>query len=46
MRQLSEVDSGFRICYTGTAPMIAGLLIVVLGLVMVAIAVEERPGVI
>jgi len=46
MRQLSEVDSGFRICYTGTAPMIAGLLIVVLGLVMVAIAVEESPGVI
>lgn len=46
MRQLSEVDSGFRICYTGTAPMIAGLLIVVLGLIMVAIAVEERPGVI
>jgi len=43
MRQLSEVDNGFRICYTGTAPMIAGLLTVVLGLVMVAIAVE-RPG--
>jgi hypothetical protein len=46
MRQLSEVDNGFRICYTGTAPLIAGLLIVVLGLIMVATAVEERPGVI
>jgi hypothetical protein len=44
MRQLSEVDSACRICYTGTAPMIAGLLTVVLGLVMVAMAVEERPG--
>jgi len=47
IRQLSQIDSGFRICYTGTTLMIAGLLIVVSGLVVAAIigAVEERPAI-
>jgi hypothetical protein len=47
IRQLSQIDSGFRICYTGTTLMIAGLLIEVSGLVVVAIigAVEERPAI-
>jgi Conserved within P. aerophilum len=36
MRQLSEVDSGFRICYTGTTLMLAGLVITVLGLIVLA----------
>lgn len=41
MRILSQVDGGFKICYTGTTLMIVGLLIVVLGLVvgLAAIAV-------
>ncbi len=37
IRQLSQIDSGFRICYTGTTLMIAGLLIVVSGLVVAAL---------
>jgi hypothetical protein len=47
IRQLSQIDGGFRICYTGTTLMIAGLLIVVSGLVVAAItgAVEERPAI-
>jgi hypothetical protein len=46
IRQLSQIDGGFRICYTGTKFLIAGLLIVVSGLVVAAIigAVEERPA--
>jgi MFS family permease len=36
MRQLSEVDSGFRICYTGTTLMLVGLVITVLGLIVLA----------
>ncbi len=36
MRQLSEVDSGFRICYTGTTLMLVGLVILVLGLIVLA----------
>ncbi len=36
IRQLSEVDSGFRICYTGTTLMLTGLVIVVLGLIVLA----------
>jgi len=36
MRQLSEVDSGFRICYTGTTLMLVGLAILVLGLIVLA----------
>jgi hypothetical protein len=35
MRQLSEVDSGFRICYTGTTLMLVGLVIMVLGIIVV-----------
>ncbi len=35
MRQLSEVDSGFRICYTGTTLMFVGLVILVLGIIVV-----------
>ncbi len=47
IRQLSQIDGGFRICYTGTKFLIAGLLIVVSGLVVAAIigAVEERPAI-
>ncbi|MFZ8842174.1 MAG: DUF973 family protein [Pyrobaculum sp.] len=36
MRQLSEVDSVFRICYTGTTLMLVGLAILVLGLIVLA----------
>ena len=36
MRQLSELDSGFRICYTGTTLMLVGLAILVLGLIVLA----------
>jgi hypothetical protein len=43
MRQLSEVDSGFRICYTGTTLMLVGLVIMVLGL-MVLVAVSATAG--
>jgi amino acid transporter len=35
MRQLSEVDNGFRISYTGTTLMLVGLVIMVLGLIVV-----------
>jgi hypothetical protein len=47
IRRLSQIDGGFRICYTGATLMIAGLLIVVSGLVVAAItgAVEERPAI-
>jgi hypothetical protein len=38
MRQLSEVDNGFRICYTGTTLMLVGLAILVLGLIVIAAA--------
>ncbi len=41
MRQLSEVDSRFRICYTGTTLMLVGLAILSLGAaVAVALATE------
>ena len=43
MRQLSEVDSGFRICYTGTTLLLVGLVIMVLGLI-VLIAVSATAG--
>jgi hypothetical protein len=36
MRQLSEVDNGFRISYTGTTLMLVGLVIMVLGLIVLA----------
>jgi hypothetical protein len=36
MRQLSEVDNGFRISYTGTTLMLVGLIIVALGLIVIA----------
>ena len=36
MRQLSEVDSRFRICHTGTTLMLVGLAMLVLGLTAVA----------
>ncbi len=36
MRQLSEVDSGFRICYTGSTLLLAGLIILVLGFTALA----------
>jgi len=35
MRQLSEVDSGFRICYTGTTLLLVGHVILLLGLIVV-----------
>jgi len=38
MRQLSEVDNGFRICYTGTTLILAGLAILASG-IAVALAV-------
>jgi len=41
MRQLSEADSGFRICYTGTTLMLVGLAMLALGTgigIMVGIA--------
>ena len=34
MRQLSEVDNGFRICYTGTTLMLVGLAVLTLGIVV------------
>jgi hypothetical protein len=41
MRQLSEVDSRFRICYTGTTLMLVGLAILALGTALVvALSVE------
>jgi hypothetical protein len=43
IRQLSEVDSGFRICYTGTTLMLVGLVIVALGLIVV-VAVFAAAG--
>jgi hypothetical protein len=43
MRQLSEVDNGFRICYTGTTLMLVGLVIVALGLIVV-VAVFAAAG--
>ncbi len=36
MRQLSEVDRGFRISYTGTTLMLVGLVIMVPGLIVLA----------
>jgi len=38
MRQLSEVDNGFRICYTGTTLILVGLAILVLGLIVIVAA--------
>jgi hypothetical protein len=35
MRQLSEIDDGFRISYTGTTLILVGLVIMVLGLIVV-----------
>jgi hypothetical protein len=35
MRQLSEIDDGFHISYTGTTLMLVGLAILVLGLIVV-----------
>jgi hypothetical protein len=43
MRQLSEIDDGFRICYTGTTLMLVGLVILVLGLIVV-VAVFAAAG--
>jgi len=43
MRQLSEVDNGFRISYTGTTFMLVGLAILVLGLIVLA-AVSAAAG--
>jgi hypothetical protein len=37
MRQLSEVDNGFRICYTGTTLMLVGLVVLALGAVVVVV---------
>jgi hypothetical protein len=42
MRQLSEVDSGFRVCYKGTTLMIVAFFIAVVGLI-IAIAVLASP---
>jgi hypothetical protein len=36
MHQLSEVDSGFRICYTGTTLMLVGLAVLAPGLILLA----------
>ncbi len=36
MRQLSEIDNGFHISYTGTTLMLVGLAILVLGLIVLA----------
>ena len=38
MRQLSEVDNGFHISYTGTTLMLVGLVIMVLGLIVLVAA--------
>jgi hypothetical protein len=35
MRQLSEVDNAFRICYIGTTLLLVGLVIMVLGLIVI-----------
>jgi len=43
MRQLSEVDNGFRISYTGTTLILVGLVIMVLGLIVV-VAVFAAAG--
>jgi Protein of unknown function (DUF973). len=43
VRQLSEVDNGFRISYTGTTFMLVGLAILVLGLIVLA-AVSAAAG--
>jgi hypothetical protein len=43
MRQLSEVDNGFRICYTGTTLVLVGLVIMVLGIIVV-VAVSATAG--
>jgi len=41
MRQLSEIDSRFRICYTGTTLILVGLVVLVLGVVVfVALSAE------
>jgi hypothetical protein len=48
MRQLSEVDNGFRICYTGTTLMLVGLAVLTLGIVVnvaVGTAVNMTPEV-
>jgi len=48
MRQLSEVDGQFRICYTGTTLMLVGLAVLTLGIVVnmtVGIAVKMTPEV-
>jgi hypothetical protein len=43
MRQLSEIDDGFRISYTGTTLILVGLVIMVLGLIVV-VAVFAAAG--
>jgi hypothetical protein len=43
MRQLSEIDDGFRVSYTGTTFLLMGLVIVVLGLI-VLVAVFAAAG--
>ena len=43
MRQLSEVDSGFRICYTGTTLLLVEHVILLLGLIVV-VAVSATAG--
>ena len=43
MRQLSEIDDGFRISYTGTTLILVGLIIMVLGLIVV-VAVFAAAG--
>jgi hypothetical protein len=45
MRQLSEVDNGFRICYTGTTLMLVGLAMLAFGAgigIMVGVAMATR----
>jgi hypothetical protein len=47
MRQLSEIDNGFRICHTGTTLMLVGLVIMVLGIIVVVAvfaAASSSPG--
>jgi flagellar biosynthesis protein FlhB len=43
MRELSEVDDAFRICYTSTTLLLVGLVIMVLGLI-VLVAVSATAG--
>jgi len=43
MRQLSEVDNGFRICYTATTLLLVGHVILLLGLI-VLVAVSATAG--